>query len=584
MTEAHFTSDAASPAPRRAADTPAAGQKAWPRSDWFTVILHWISVVAMLLSLFTGMRIAADALDAVIPKYFEPILPQGDMWTVHFLSALAFFFTTTAYVVYLRLGHLFSRNSPAKLRVLALKAPARMKWGAVNVLLHWLLYVTVLVMMATGIAMYLGHGGWIIQVHVAAAIVSIGYFFAHIVAHYLYGGWLQLARIFIPQSLKVGKVSTAKPAWLSLAVAVPMTAALAAVDWGTRDQLVALPVKTPLDMKLLLADPAWATARPVFIQTSQGANLGGAGESLVEMRALHDAEKIYLAFRWEDPNRSVARLPVIKKADGWHMLGAAADRMDVIDYYEDKLAIIFTQSNAFGDGGIVGLGPQPIEGKPVPMNGRGLHYTSDGSFVEMWQWKASRGGVLGGMDHQFMGPPRNPTAGETAGKDRYQGGYWNYDGGAPYVYNYVSEPPGGYRGTIGIKFLPKDLAATQKSMGRILTSAEDSVGEDQQYWMFAEDTVPYSAEEDAKIPVGTVLPGVILKNHGEYGGDRGAVHVVTKWADGHWTMVASRDMKKNAPIDQEMTPGSSMNIYVAVYDHTQTRHTRHQRPVRLKIE
>ena len=218
------------------------------------------------------------------------------------------------------------------------------------------------------------------------------------------------------------------------------------------------------------------------------------------------------------------------------------------------------------------------------MNGRGLHFTSDGSFVEMWQWKASRGGVLGGMDHQYMGPPRDPTPGEAAGKDRYQGGYWNYDGGAPYVYNYVSEPPGGYRGTIGIKFLPKDLAAMQKSMGRVLTSAEDSVGENQEYWMFAEDAVPYSAEVDAKIPVGTVIPGVILKNRGEYGGERGAVRVVTKWADGHWTLIASRDLKKKTAIDQDMSPGASMNLYVAVYDHTQTRHTRHQRPVRLKIE
>ena len=584
MTETLYTADDASPAARQTSDMPVLRQKAWPRSDWFTVFLHWISVIAMLLSLFTGMRIAADALDAVIPKYFEPILPQGDMWTVHFFSALTFFFTATAYLVYLRLAHLFSRNSPAKLRVLALKAPARMKWGAVNVLLHWLLYGLVLVMMASGIAMYLGHGGWIIQVHVAAAIACIAYFFAHIVAHYLYGGWLQLARIFIPQSLRVGKLTTAKPAWLSLAVAVPMTAALAAVDWGTRDQLVALPVKAPLDMKLLLADPAWATARPVFVHTSQGANLGSSGESLVEMRALHDADKIYLAFRWEDPSRSVARLPIIKKADGWHMLGAAADTMDVIDYYEDKFSVIFTQSNAFGDGGIVGLGPKPIDGKPVPMNGRGLHFTSDGSFVEMWQWKATRGGVLGGMDHQYMGPPRDPTPGEAAGRDRYQGGYWNYDGGAPYVYNYVSEPPGGYRGTIAIKFLPKDLGTMQKSMGRVLTSAEDSVGEDQQYWMFAEDTVPYSAEADANIPVGTVIPGVILKNRGEYTGDRGAVHVVTKWADGHWTMIASRDLKKKAAIDQDLSPGSSVNLYVAVYDHTQTRHTRHQRPVRLRIE
>ena len=562
----------------------AAPAKVWPKSDWYTIILHWISAFAMTLSLFTGMRIASDALDAVVPKWFLPILPQGDMWTVHFWSALSYVFAATAYLVYLRAGDLFGRNSPAKLRILKLKAPIKMKWGAVNVALHWLLYAIVLTMITTGIFMYQGYGGWIITIHRWSAITAIGYIFAHIIAHYMYGGWLQLLRIFLPQSLKLGGVATAKPVWLSLLVAIPVTGALAAVDWGTRDQLVATALRAPLDMTKLLADPAWAAAKPVFIHTAQGANLGGGGESLVEIRALHDAEKIYFAFRWEDPTRSVARLPMIKQTDGWHMLGNAADKMDVTDMYEDKFSVIFTQSDAFGDGGIAHLGIQPVDGKPKAMNERGLHYTTDGTYIEMWQWKATRGGVLGYMDHQYMGPPRDPTPGEAAGKDRYQGGYWNYDGGAPYIYNYVSEPPGGYKGPVVVKYLPKDLTAMIAAENGPVTHAEDQVREDQQYWMYIEDTIPYSKEADDKIPIGTILPGVVLKDRGAYTGKRGAVRVVPKWADGHWTMIASRDMKKDDKIDQDMTPGAHMNMYVAVYDHTQTRHTRHQRPVRLTVK
>ena len=555
-----------------------------PRSDWFTVFLHWASAIAMFLSLFTGMRIAADALDAVVPKWFEPILPQGDMWTVHFISALSFVFTTTAYVAYLRAGDLFSRNAPARLRVLALKAPMKLKWGSLNVALHWLLYAIVLTMVATGVCMYLGYGGWIIKLHRWAAITSIGYIFAHVITHYLYGGWLQLFRIFLPQSLRMAGVATSKPAWLALLVAIPVTGALAAVDWATRDTLVASPVKGPVDMTKLLADPAWASAKPVFVHTAQGANLGGSGESLVELRAMHDAENIYFAFRWEDPTRSVARLPLIKEADGWHIIGKEADKMDVTDMYEDKFSIIFTQSEGFGNGGVAHMGPHPLDDKPKPMNARGLHYTTDGSFVEMWNWKATRGGVLGGMDHQYMGPPREPTQREAAGLDRYQGGYWNYDGGAPYTYNYVSEPPGGYKGPVGVKFLPKDVNATNAAMNGRVTDAEQQVREDQQYWMYYEDTVPYSKEADAAIPVGTIIPGVVLKDRGAYTGPRGALHVVPKWADGHWTMIARRAMKKADPKDQDMSPGARMNVYVAVYDHTQTRHTRHQRPVRLRVE
>ena len=61
----------------------------------------------------------------------------------------------------------------------------------------------VLVMVATGVCMYLGYGGWIIKLHRGAAITAIGYIFAHVIVHYLYGGWLQLFRIFLPQGLRM---------------------------------------------------------------------------------------------------------------------------------------------------------------------------------------------------------------------------------------------------------------------------------------------------------------------------------------------------------------------------------------------
>ncbi|MFI4997157.1 MAG: ethylbenzene dehydrogenase-related protein [Hyphomicrobiales bacterium] len=554
------------------------------RSDWFTVVLHWLSAIAMFLSLFTGMRIAADSLNAVIPKMLAPILPQGEVWTVHFYAGLSFFLTATAYIIYLRLGQLFSRNSLAKLRVMLMPAPMKMKWGALNTALHWLLYILLSVMMITGVTMYLGYGGSIIQIHRAVAIALIGYILAHVIVHFLYGGWRQLLRIFIPASLMMKGRSTSKPAWVSLAVAIPVTAAIAAVDVGTRDTLVAGPVAQAPAFDKFLEDPVWTSARPVYVHTSQGENLGGTGESLVEIRAVHDDKKIYFAFRWEDPTRSIARLPLIKKEDGWHMLGGKADTMDVVDFYEDKFSVIFNPSSSFGDGGVAHLGPAPLADKPVPMNGRGLHYTTDGSYVEMWQWKSTRGGLVGGMDHQYMGPPREPTPDEAKGIARYQAGYWNYDGAAPYVYNYVSEPPGGYRGTIGVKYLPKDLEATLKAMGKPVHDPNAGMDEDQRYWMYEDETVPYSKEADDKIPVGTIIPGVMLHGRGEYTGARGAIHAKAKWADGHWTLIASRDLKASDTKDQEFAPGREIYMWVAVYDHTQTRHSRHTRPVRLVVQ
>ena len=568
----------------KSASTPIAKSKL-VKSDWFTILVHWASAVAMFLSLFTGMRIAADDIGSIVPRWFIPILFQGEMWTVHFYAGLGLFASATAYLVYLKAGALFDRNSLGKLRVLTLPTSMKMKWGAVNVALHWLLYALVVLMFVSGVAMYTGRGGWFVTLHRTTAELAIVYIFAHIIAHFMYGGWWQLLRIFVPQSLKMGGAPTSKPAWLSLAAAVPAAALVAGVDLNTRDTLPMRASATAPDITKSLDDPAWAGAAPVYLHTSQGAGMvNGAGETLVEIRALHVDDMAYFAFRWEDPTRSVARVPLKKEADGWHLMAQYVDRMDVQDYYDDKFSVVFTRSEAFGDGGIIHLGEQPVAGKPVPMNARGLHYTTDGSYNEMWQWKSTRGGVIGSMDHQFIGPPKEPTEREAKGLDRYQGGYWNYDGAAPYTYNWVSQPVGGYKGPVQVKFLPKDFEATKAALGQPLTSPEDQVTESQRYWMMDNEVIPYSKEEDDKIPLGSVIPGVVLKNGGKYTGERGALNAAAKWADGKWTLIVSRLMKPVGKYDTSFERGAAVNLYVAAYDHTQTRHTRHQRPVRLKVE
>ena len=58
-----------------------------------------------------------------------------------------------------------------------MRAPAEMKWGAVNVILHWLLYVLIIVMFVTGVMLYLGRGGWWVVVHSTAAFAGLGYIF-----------------------------------------------------------------------------------------------------------------------------------------------------------------------------------------------------------------------------------------------------------------------------------------------------------------------------------------------------------------------------------------------------------------------
>ncbi len=88
--------------PRRT-DTIARAER-HPQTDTGTIVIHWIVAIAMVASLITGLRISADAPIARTAKFLAPLLPQGEVWTVHFVAGLSLFFGITAYLVYLVRG------------------------------------------------------------------------------------------------------------------------------------------------------------------------------------------------------------------------------------------------------------------------------------------------------------------------------------------------------------------------------------------------------------------------------------------------------------------------------------------------
>jgi cytochrome b561 len=398
-----------------------------PRTDIGTIIIHWTASIACIITLVTGLRLASDQEFSVVLRAIAPILPQGEIWSWHIISGLALYFSCSAYIVYMHRSGLTRRIALGKVRALTMPAPAKMKWGAVNVLLHWALYGLLLVQTVTGFLLYLGHGGWIVTIHSVTATIVLLYIVAHFIGHLGYGGWLQILRVFKPAPLAKTKATRSRPLLIAASVGSVAAATLVLADYGTLDKLTIRAVQ-PSDAPALdgvMDEAIWKTARPVHVRTMQGSNLGGAGESMVEIRAVHDGEKVYFAFRWKDPSRSLRRVPMVKKEDGWHVVGNNADSADVTSFYEDKFAVLLSRHDGFGNAGSTHMGKKPLGDKPAAANERGLHYTTDGSFVDVWQWKASRGGQLGYVDDQYFGPPRDPTSAEAAGKARYQGGYWN---------------------------------------------------------------------------------------------------------------------------------------------------------------
>jgi cytochrome b subunit of formate dehydrogenase len=576
-----LTASAAAPsatAKKPAGPTTALGERP-PRTDVGTLVLHWATAIAFTVSLFTGIRIAADALSAPVSKWLSPILPQGEIWTWHFLAGLTLFFCAAAYLIYVRRSGLAARNALKKTRVMAMPVANKMRFGGLNVALHWAAYAIIVTMTVTGVILYFGFGGWFVTIHSYVAFIGLAYIFIHILAHYLFGGWWQIFRVFRPAKLVLTEAVKPKPLLIAAAVAVVFTAGVAATDWATRDTLVITKIEGEPKLDGILDEAIWGKARPVTIHTQQGANLGGSGESTVEVRAVHNGDTVFFAFKWSDPTRSLRRLPMIKKEDGWHVVDDRAARMDVVDFYEDKLSVIFSDKPSLGGAGVANLGPQPLPAdKPKPLNERGFHFTTDGSYVDMWQWKASRGGMLGRVDDQYIGPPYEPSKDDAAYMARYQGGYWNDPGKAIYSYNYKFYKKD-YTGPVEVVKLPKDWKKTLAQLGKFDLDPNSSDDENSRWNMLEDEVQPYSKEVDATIPVGTVMPGVLIA--GKYEGDRGDLVGGSRWKDGYWTLETARKLRTGSKYDKDFVAGKDIYMWVAVFDHTQTRHTRHPRPVRI---
>src|SRR4051812_34634056 len=159
-----------------------------PRTDIGTIVLHWTAAIACFISLATGLRLASDAEDSVVFKKLVAILPQGEIWSWHIIAGLTLFFAASSYIGYMHRSGLKRRSALGKVRALTLPAARRVKWGAVNVLLHWSLYALLTVMTTTGVLLYLGHGGWIVTIHSTAASLILLYIAAHLIGHFGYGG------------------------------------------------------------------------------------------------------------------------------------------------------------------------------------------------------------------------------------------------------------------------------------------------------------------------------------------------------------------------------------------------------------
>ncbi|WP_421761389.1 ethylbenzene dehydrogenase-related protein [Devosia sp.] len=588
------------------------------RTDIGTVVWHWLLVVSLAVAMSTGLRIAADDPGLRWLLALDAVLPRENLWLWHVIGALGFTAALCGYAAYILLARLTQRSRLDRTRLTTLARAGSGRWAALGVVVLWIAFGAFAVEIASGLMLYLGQAGWALVLHRNAVWICLAFPLLHVLIHALYGGVAQLLRIVLPTRLvetppepdilglladhiqlvdEMRRGVASDPAPLtapaspqgkpraplvaSLLVGLLTLAAGVAFD---RSSAVALVVRPIGELGVMerpeidgdISDAIWVSAPPVSIVTTEGANLAGTGESRVEVRAVHDFDNLYMAITWDDPTRSLKHRPLVKREDGWHVVETDPNpaREDVFN--EDKFSILITQPTLPVIGAAIHLAAKPLADAPASASGRGLHYTAPNGLADVWVWRASHGGAGGHIeDAHFIGPMR-PSPAQIAGNERYTGGFGLDDGDPCHADN--MQPANG--SVVTPLRLPKDMAHAIEELGEVYDNGDFSEEEDTNWWLSDTESQPYSTTADASIPLGAIIPGVLVSCTPS--GDVADVHGVARWSAGRWTLELAAPLATASHGDIPIASGDM--LWVAVFDHSATHHTHHTRPLTLELK
>jgi Ethylbenzene dehydrogenase len=599
------------------------------KTDYGTIILHWSLVCALAVALVSGLKIAAEAPNRSWINLLDPILPGTAVWAAHVEAGLGLAGVAAAYAIYVWVARLTGRMRLGRMHLAALAGRGYGRWTALNVCLNWIFHLTMLSQLATGGLLYFDRAeSLVLALHWYGSWLIASFPVLHLATHWKLGRFAQLLRIFRPARLvsppppldvadllellaqssrqtaipahpkgpghaaahlhdalpRHGTVLQSNPFVVASAVAMVGVAVLATADRSTLETLhirhIGQAEAPVLDGDT--SDPVWRTAPPISVITGQGDNFDGEGGTTVEIRAVNDGAWAYFRFVWNDPTRSLKQLPLRKSADGWHLLHDGYEFGDEHAYNEDKFSVLLTRSEVLLAGDTTfHAGPAPAAGKPGSLHGRGLHYTAgEDALAEVWQWKATSSGPLGWCDDNYFGPPAEPTQAQHEGHAPYRGGFAPDPGTAGYLDNFEPRPGDDYRRPVKPRRLPRDFKASTLALGRIDLDPNHGESEGARWYMTESDSEPYSAELDARIPIGAVIPGVIMA--GEFSGERASVRCAAQWQSGRWALEAARRLDSVSRFHVPIATGAFLRV--AAFDHAQVRHTRHMRPIRLEVQ
>jgi len=538
-------------------------------SVWLIQLSHIIFLVAILPLLVTGLRIAAANEPELI--WLSLWLPQGSVHQWHFLSAILFTFSVMLYCV-----ALFLRGSLPRL---SNSAPSQFLFG----LTHYLGMILLGLSSITGLSLftmiYFLPIELVVTLHLYSAIGFFFYLLAHGSMAFIAMPWRKVLDFLLLLRVR-GKVQFLIPILGVLFVGC------FAWFFNRPETLVVVETQGTMEVDGDARELIWQQAPKLAVQTYQGFQQPAKG-TVVSIQAAHDHQFAYFYLSWSDKTRSQTHVPLIKSDEGWRVLQTGLGHSDENHYYEDKFAIMLSESGQLAGAGTVQLGHKPSADQPGSVNKRGMHYTTDGSIADVWHWKSVRTGMsIGQADDNYFGP-LSPSDSEYK---RYTGGYQKDRDDCEHLVrwdgqDYQTKPECGgfimnwrlYSDEIVTPIrLPKDSMQLAR-LGQIDHNADTS--DFGAWWLDWEDTIAYHPDND-HYPVGTILPSVL--SLGPFTQGRGDVTAAGHWRDGRWHLEMKRRLKSDSPYD--LTIQSGIFLWVSTFDHSQTRHSYHIHPVKLTLD
>ena len=512
------------------------------KQRYIFLFLHLIAVLCVLISLLTGLRIRALTDENWL--WISSVLPQGQLHSIHFLSGISFTSVVFGYLLLVLLNkkkHSFS--------VTKNKSFYHVKVNQFGYL----------------IAPFLMFSGWLHWwqpvgfnsglLHYTATIGMMVYVVLHGYVYFLQIGIRSLFRFLV------------KPlSYSTQYVTIPAIFAVSAFGFwlvmGSQKShyldIYSIPNDQYIDIDGEDSESFWQEAPILMIETTGGENFNN-GMTTVSIQAVANEDEAYFLFRWKDETKSINHLPLTKRKGKWQVKQNGFYNFDEVEFYEDKFAVMLSETCEFGADGTIHLGKKPISDKPANWHGKGYHASLDGKVRDIWHWKAVRTNEMYLADDNFFGPPLSVNAGER----RYTAGYYadGKESGA-YVMNWDWYTPN--------SVVPK----------RLPVNHETAAGKDDYAnylkWFASE---PYQNNKDT-FPDGAELHSILYRSN-RFEGDRADVRARGTWRDGYWTVEMSRKLDTLSDYDVALKAGTC--LWVAAFDHAQVAHTRHHRPIKLEF-